>query len=224
MCVSCCRSRPPFCPYRLVWMSRRYAITGSMALGAPHLGLRNSRVRYFDEGSTPSALVSDGVHKDARDPYFLYAVSNAGSLLALLAYPLLIEPELSLDRQSAAVWTVGYHWDGLPRRTGQQASSSCAFDRVLFLSLAQRSPRWRLQCADRAVDLQRRLGMSPGTDRGLPNAVNSSFRRPSQARNGYCVTTTAFGSPQSRTISSRCHQFRTVFRRAALCVVCSPSA
>ena len=27
-------------------------------------------------------------HADARDPYFLYAASNAGSLLGLLAYPL----------------------------------------------------------------------------------------------------------------------------------------
>ena len=29
---------------------------------------------------------------DDRDPYFLYAASNAGSLLALLAYPFVVEP------------------------------------------------------------------------------------------------------------------------------------
>src|SRR5687768_12581900 len=29
---------------------------------------------------------------DDRDPYFLYAASNAGSLLALLAYPFIVEP------------------------------------------------------------------------------------------------------------------------------------
>src|SRR5262245_19541726 len=28
-----------------------------------------------------------------RDPYFLYALSNAGSLIALIAYPLIIEPK-----------------------------------------------------------------------------------------------------------------------------------
>ncbi len=39
-----------------------------------------------------------------RDPYWLYAASNAGSLLGLLAYPILIEPWLDL-RQQAAMWT-----------------------------------------------------------------------------------------------------------------------
>ncbi len=38
-----------------------------------------------------------------RTPYLLYALSNAGSLLALLSYPLLIEPFLT-GRQQAAVW------------------------------------------------------------------------------------------------------------------------
>ena len=35
-------------------------------------------------------------HPAARDPYFLYAASNLGSMLALLAYPLLIEPRVHL--------------------------------------------------------------------------------------------------------------------------------
>ena len=46
-------------------------------------------------------------HGGARDPYFLYAASNLGSLLGLLAYPFLIEPNLSLAAQSYT-WTVGY--------------------------------------------------------------------------------------------------------------------
>jgi len=33
-------------------------------------------------------------HKDADDPYFLYAASNAGSLLSLCLYPILFEPLL----------------------------------------------------------------------------------------------------------------------------------
>ncbi|MFN0068413.1 MAG: fused MFS/spermidine synthase [Limisphaerales bacterium] len=44
---------------------------------------------------------------DAADPYFLYAASNAGSLLALLAYPALVEPWFGLRVQGAA-WTAGY--------------------------------------------------------------------------------------------------------------------
>ena len=40
-------------------------------------------------------------------PHRLYALSNSGSLLALLSYPLLIEPALSLPGQ-ARFWTVGF--------------------------------------------------------------------------------------------------------------------
>lgn len=46
-------------------------------------------------------------HLSARDPYFLYAASNLGSLLGLLAYPFVIEPRLTLAEQST-LWTAGY--------------------------------------------------------------------------------------------------------------------
>lgn len=46
-------------------------------------------------------------HKDARDPYFLYAASNLGSLAALIGYPLAVEPLLGLTEQSWA-WAAGY--------------------------------------------------------------------------------------------------------------------
>lgn len=46
-------------------------------------------------------------HRAAKDPYFLYAASNCGSMAALLAYPLFIEPNLRLGEQSRW-WTVGY--------------------------------------------------------------------------------------------------------------------
>jgi hypothetical protein len=39
----------------------------------------------------------------AHDPYFLYAASNAGSMLALLCYPFLIEPTFTL-RQQSGLW------------------------------------------------------------------------------------------------------------------------
>jgi hypothetical protein len=47
-------------------------------------------------------------HPDARDPYFLYAASNVGSFLALIAYPFLIEPFASLGAQRLG-WTVGFY-------------------------------------------------------------------------------------------------------------------
>ncbi len=46
-------------------------------------------------------------HKESADPYFLYAASNLGSLLALLAYPFLLEWLLPLTEQSNA-WSVTY--------------------------------------------------------------------------------------------------------------------
>ncbi|MGI8593507.1 MAG: fused MFS/spermidine synthase, partial [Solirubrobacteraceae bacterium] len=46
-------------------------------------------------------------HRAARDPYFLFAASNGGSLLGLLAYPLVLEPQLSLGGQGMA-WSIGY--------------------------------------------------------------------------------------------------------------------
>ncbi len=42
-----------------------------------------------------------------RDPYALYAASNLGSFGGLIAYPLLVEPNLALDAQST-LWTAGY--------------------------------------------------------------------------------------------------------------------
>ncbi|MFQ3666725.1 MAG: hypothetical protein SNJ79_11985, partial [Sphingomonadaceae bacterium] len=44
---------------------------------------------------------------EARDPWFLYAASNAGSLLGLLSYPFLLEPFSALPFQQA-LWTGGY--------------------------------------------------------------------------------------------------------------------
>ncbi len=49
----------------------------------------------------------DSAHKQAADPYFLYAASNVGSLAGLMAYPFLLEPLLRLSEQSR-LWKTGY--------------------------------------------------------------------------------------------------------------------
>jgi hypothetical protein len=46
-------------------------------------------------------------HPRARDPYFLSVAGNVGSIVALLAYPALVEPSLRLAEQSS-IWTGGY--------------------------------------------------------------------------------------------------------------------
>ena len=71
---------------------------------------------------------TDADQGGAQDPYFLYAVSNSGSLLALLSYPLIVEPELSLDSQTV-LWSFGFGLLGL----------GIAFCAVLTWSLARSS-------------------------------------------------------------------------------------
>ncbi|HJU80785.1 MAG TPA: hypothetical protein VJ796_03450 [Acidimicrobiia bacterium] len=65
----------------------------SLAVGAPFFALANfspSLQRWF----------SWTEHPRAHDPFFLYAASNVGSFVGLLAYPLVIEPNLGLITQS----------------------------------------------------------------------------------------------------------------------------
>jgi len=65
---------------------------------------------FFALSATTSMMqrwFADSGRSDASDPYFLYAASNAGSLLGLLAFPLLMEPLLRLSQQSR-MWSAGY--------------------------------------------------------------------------------------------------------------------
>src|SRR5262249_6199577 len=47
-------------------------------------------------------------HKQAPNPYVLYAASNLGSFAALIAYPFLIEPLSALQSQ-ISLWSVGFY-------------------------------------------------------------------------------------------------------------------
>jgi hypothetical protein len=74
------------------------ALFGS--IGAPFFVLASS---------TPALqrLFADTDDPAGSDPYFLYIAGNAGSLLALLSYPALVEPLLTLHDQSR-LWSFGY--------------------------------------------------------------------------------------------------------------------
>ena len=90
---------------------------------------------------------SETGEKGSRDPYFLYAAGNAGSLIGLLAYPILIEPRLTLHEQ-ATMWTVGYACfvlvAGLCARRVMAAGAATATSRPTFTSPAIRwAVRWR---------------------------------------------------------------------------------
>ena len=65
-------------------------------------------VSYFLLSSN-STLMQAWFNRDdrTRSPYRLYALSNAGSLLALISYPIIFEPNLTL-RAQAYLWSLGY--------------------------------------------------------------------------------------------------------------------
>ena len=60
-------------------------------------------------GSAPmlQRWFSETKHPDANNPYFLYGASNLGSMAALLAYPVIIEPFMPIPAQTL-VWKYGY--------------------------------------------------------------------------------------------------------------------
>jgi len=72
----------------------------TLSLGAPFILLSST-------GPLLQVWFSKTSHPEANSPYFLYAASNAGSLLALLSYPFLLEPSLPLKGQ-ARLWSLGY--------------------------------------------------------------------------------------------------------------------
>ena len=72
----------------------------TVMVGAPFLMLATS-------SPTLQHWFATGRGTHGRDPYFLYAAGNTGSLLALLAYPVVIEPRFTLQAQ-ARIFTAGY--------------------------------------------------------------------------------------------------------------------
>jgi len=75
----------------------------TMLIGLPFLALSATNPllqSWYAHGGVSGA-------KSAAPPYRLFALSNFGSLLALLAYPVLVEPNFSLRTQTLA-WSVGF--------------------------------------------------------------------------------------------------------------------
>jgi spermidine synthase len=68
---------------------------------------RTAGIPLFVVSSTSPLLQRWFASDSRRNPYPLYAAGNAGSLLALALYPALVEPALTLKRQSVA-WAIAY--------------------------------------------------------------------------------------------------------------------
>lgn len=90
------RWQPPADSNPIPWVLAVLAV----AVGVPFFVVSTSAPllqRWFAETGHPSA----------KDPYFLYAASNLGSMLTLFAYPLLLEPTSTVRKQLLA-WQCGY--------------------------------------------------------------------------------------------------------------------
>jgi hypothetical protein len=88
--------QPPATSNPILWLLSVLAV----AVGLP----------FFAVSTTAPLLqrwFADTDHRLAGDPFFLYAASNVGSLGALLAYPVIVEPLLPLQAQSR-LWAAGY--------------------------------------------------------------------------------------------------------------------
>ncbi len=75
-------------------------------------------------------------HPNARDPYFMYAASNLGSLIALLGYPFFLEPAFGLSSLSH-LWAYVY-------------GAARDLDRGIVLPDARCASAWRPGGAGRA--------------------------------------------------------------------------
>ncbi|MGH7469957.1 MAG: fused MFS/spermidine synthase [Longimicrobiales bacterium] len=72
-----------------------------------HLTLQIGLPFFALAAATPLFQHWYGQAANERDPYVLYAASNTGSLIALLAYPILLEPRWAIAQQNRA-WAVAF--------------------------------------------------------------------------------------------------------------------
>jgi hypothetical protein len=72
----------------------------TLSAGLPFLALSTTSV-------ISQAWFTRSGHRRSHDPYFLYGLSNAGALAALLSYPFVIERSLDLPSQ-LRLWYAGY--------------------------------------------------------------------------------------------------------------------
>ena len=90
----------------LIFLPLAIASPSASAISAPILQIIKSLTLavgvpiFILASSAPLLQKWFSVKYPQENPYWLYALSNAGSLFALLSYPFLLEPTLSLDTQS----------------------------------------------------------------------------------------------------------------------------
>jgi hypothetical protein len=86
-------------------------------------------------------------HRAAVDPYFLFAASNAGSLIALVAFPLVLEPSLALHEQYR-LWRVGF---------AVLVTLTCAIALKALANVSSKAPSPATTAPDNELTVLRRL-------------------------------------------------------------------
>ena len=111
----------------------------TLTIGLPFLLLAST---------SPLLQVLFARQEGGKIPYRLFALSNAGSLLALIAYPTLVEPNLTL-RLQRVLWTVGFAvYAALcallarQRRAAVQPLASAGEQKVVPLASAAAATKW----------------------------------------------------------------------------------
>src|SRR5262245_23701684 len=109
----------------------------------------------FTVVSTTAQLLQNWLSKTrgaaGRDPYFLYSISNAGSLIALVAYPLLIEPRIGVRAQTwwwfaayTALTLLVFAASRLVWKSGGPFSVTAGGSQTTSIEVAE-APTWRLR-------------------------------------------------------------------------------
>ena len=89
-------SAPPAGVAPSIWLLGQLALM----VGAPFVALGSA-------GPALQGWFANAPRAGGRDPYVLYVASNFGSLVGLLAYPLVVEPALRVANQEL-LWTIAY--------------------------------------------------------------------------------------------------------------------
>jgi len=85
-------------PAGVDWPALRIVGILAVSVGLPYIALA---------ANSPLMQAWYGRRHSGAAPYWLYALSNAGALVALLSYPVIVEPALTLQQQGWA-WSAGY--------------------------------------------------------------------------------------------------------------------
>jgi len=98
---------------------------------------------YFLLSSTSPFLQAWYARKDSQAaPYRFHAISNLGAMLALISYPILVEPSVATSHQGTE-WSWAYA--GVAIVCALVALSSGRDDAISIESSAVPSPRWKIQ-------------------------------------------------------------------------------